>query len=190
MQSGERYSSGPDLAGPPGRASEAPRLRPGDGPQHPCSLGGAPLVDCSGVDRRRRGVARAALSDLAQLPAGLGRGEQCSAGVGPAPRQPAAARLDRWRRDLLYVRIAAVLDHRDSFPGCTASTIHLGAALTCLIVVASAVALARMGSRGMSTAVRCAVVVAVLAVPLLTPAGVNTLVELPDHTGTTAIILV
>jgi hypothetical protein len=76
------------------------------------------------------------------------------------------------------------------FFGLHSVTIHLGAALTYLIVAASAVAIARGGSRGISMAARCGVVVAVLAAPLLTPAGVYTLLELPDHTGTAAILLV
>ena len=76
------------------------------------------------------------------------------------------------------------------FFGLHSVTVHLGAALTYLIVAASAVAVARMDSRGVSTAARCGVVIAVLAAPLLTTAGVYTLLELPDHTGTAAILLV
>ena len=68
--------------------------------------------------------------------------------------------------------------------GLHAVTVHLGAALTYLIVAASAIALARMDSRGLSIAARAGVVIALLAAPLLTTAGVYTLVELPDHTGT------
>jgi hypothetical protein len=75
------------------------------------------------------------------------------------------------------------------FFGLHSATIHLGAALTYLIVAASAVALARVDSRAVSTAARCGVVIAILAAPLVTPRGVYTLVELPDHTGTAAILL-
>jgi hypothetical protein len=52
------------------------------------------------------------------------------------------------------------------------------------------VALAVAGSRGPARAVRSAVAVAVLAVPLLTMLTVWLLVEEPDHTGTSAFILV
>jgi hypothetical protein len=76
------------------------------------------------------------------------------------------------------------------FTGLHSVSIHLGAALTYLIVVASAVAVARTGSRGLSTAVRSGVVIAVLAAPLLTVPGVGFVLENPNHTGTVAIVLV
>ena len=63
------------------------------------------------------------------------------------------------------------------FTGLHSVTIHLGAALTYLIVVASAVAVARTDSRGLSTAARCGVVIAVLAAPLLTSPGVGFVLE-------------
>ena len=76
------------------------------------------------------------------------------------------------------------------FFGLHSVAIHAGAALTYLILTASAVAVARADSRGWSTAARCGVVIAVLSAPLLTLPGVYTLLELPDHTGTGAILLV
>ncbi len=57
-----------------------------------------------------------------------------------------------------------------------------------LIVVACAVAVAATDSRGPARAARCAVVVAVMAAPLL--ANVLTPLGPPDHTGTSAILLV
>jgi hypothetical protein len=76
------------------------------------------------------------------------------------------------------------------FSGLHSVTIHLVSALTYLIVAASAVAVARADSRGLSMAARCGVVIAVLAAPLLTLSGVLILLEKPDHTGTAAIMLV
>jgi hypothetical protein len=67
---------------------------------------------------------------------------------------------------------------------------HVGSALTYLIVVACAVALAATGSRGPARVVRSAVVVAVMAVPLLTVPTVPVLLEEPDHIGTTMFLLV
>src|ERR1017187_9207214 len=62
--------------------------------------------------------------------------------------------------------------------------VHVGSALTYLIVAACAVALALTRSRGRARAVRCAVVVALLAVPLLAVPPVLVLLEEPDHIGT------
>lgn len=67
---------------------------------------------------------------------------------------------------------------------------HLASATTYLIVAACAAALAVAGGVGASRAVRCAVIVTVLAVPLLATPGVWTLLEEPDHIGTTMFILV
>jgi hypothetical protein len=67
---------------------------------------------------------------------------------------------------------------------------HLASALVYLIVAACAVALAVTNSRGSSRVVRCAVVVAVLAVPLLNTQTVWVLLEEPDHIGTSMFILV
>ncbi len=67
--------------------------------------------------------------------------------------------------------------------------IHAASALTYLIVAVLAVALAATGSRGPARATRCAVVVMVLAAPLLTRSSVITLLEDPDHIGTSAFLL-
>jgi hypothetical protein len=68
-------------------------------------------------------------------------------------------------------------------------TFHMVSALTYLIVVACAAALAMADSRGLYRAARCLAVIAVLAAPLLTGSGVSILLEKPDHTGTSAIML-
>ena len=68
--------------------------------------------------------------------------------------------------------------------------VHIGSALTYLIVAASAVALAVTGSRGPARAVRGAVVVTVLGAPLLAGAAVLVLLEEPDHIGTSVFVLV
>lgn len=67
---------------------------------------------------------------------------------------------------------------------------HLASALAFLIVAGCAVALAVAGSRGPARAVRCAVAVTVLAVPLLTMLTVWLLVEEPDHIGSSVFILI
>jgi hypothetical protein len=66
---------------------------------------------------------------------------------------------------------------------------HVASALTYLIVVACAVALAVTDSRGPARVARGAVVVAVLAAPLLTTSSVTLLLEEPDHIGTSAFLL-
>jgi hypothetical protein len=68
--------------------------------------------------------------------------------------------------------------------------VHVGSALTYLIVVACAVALATTSSRGPARVVRGAVVVAVLAAPLLAVPTVWVLLEEPDHIGTSMFLLV
>ena len=68
--------------------------------------------------------------------------------------------------------------------------VHIGSALTYLIVAACAVALAVTSSRGPARAVRCAVVVAVLAAPLLAVPTIYMLLEEPDHIGTSMFLLV
>ena len=67
---------------------------------------------------------------------------------------------------------------------------HIGSALTYLIVAACAMALAVTSSRGPARAVRCAVVVAVLAAPLLAGPPILALLEEPDHIGTSLFLLV
>jgi hypothetical protein len=66
---------------------------------------------------------------------------------------------------------------------------HVASALTYLFVAVCAVALAVTGSRGSARVVRAAVVVTVMAAPLLTLQSVKTLLEEPDHTGTSVFIL-
>ncbi len=73
--------------------------------------------------------------------------------------------------------------------GLHAVTVHLVSVLTYLIVVACCVALARTNSRGPSVAVRCGVVIAVLAAPLATNSGVSLLLEKPNHFGTSVFLL-
>ncbi|HTA07509.1 MAG TPA: hypothetical protein VK836_03305 [Streptosporangiaceae bacterium] len=76
------------------------------------------------------------------------------------------------------------------FFGLHSVTVHLVAALTYLIVAACAVAVGVTGSRGPARAARGGVLIAVLAAPLLTPAGVGIVLGKPDHTGTCAILLI
>ncbi|HUJ08239.1 MAG TPA: hypothetical protein VLX31_19220 [Streptosporangiaceae bacterium] len=78
----------------------------------------------------------------------------------------------------------------ESIVGLHSLTIHAGSAITFVIVAACAAAIAMTGSRGAARAARGGVVVAVLAAALLTPRGVAILLEKPDHTGTSAIMLV
>jgi hypothetical protein len=68
--------------------------------------------------------------------------------------------------------------------------VHVSSALTYLIVAACAVALATTSSRGPARVVRAAVVVTVLAVPLLAIPTVWVLLEEPDHIGTSMFLLV
>jgi hypothetical protein len=65
---------------------------------------------------------------------------------------------------------------------------HAGSALTYLLVIASAVALGMADSRGAAKAVRCAVVIMLLAAPLLA-VSVRFLLEEPDHIGTSVFVL-
>ena len=67
---------------------------------------------------------------------------------------------------------------------------HIGSALTYLIVAACAVALAVTSSHGPARAVRGAVVVTVLAAPLLAAPAVYLLLEEPDHIGSSVFLLV
>jgi hypothetical protein len=74
--------------------------------------------------------------------------------------------------------------------GLSSLTCHVVSALTYLIVAACAVALAMADSKGLARAARGAAVIAVLAAPLLTREGVFILLLSPDHTGTSAIIMI
>jgi len=66
---------------------------------------------------------------------------------------------------------------------------HLVAGLTYLIVMVFAAALAAAGSRGSAAVARCAVVIAVLAAPVVTDQGVSILLAAPNHTGTSVFLL-
>lgn len=68
--------------------------------------------------------------------------------------------------------------------------LHVASALVYLLVAISAAALAVTGSRGAARVVRCAVIVIMLAVPLLSIPGLRLVVEEPNHIGTTVFILV
>ena len=89
------------------------------------------------------------------------------------------------------------------FFGLTALACHIVSALSYVIVAALAAVLARADSRGpggpdgppeqagnaVVAAARAAAVLAVLAAPLLSAAGVATLLEAPQHIGTSAFML-
>jgi hypothetical protein len=77
----------------------------------------------------------------------------------------------------------------ESLFGLTSLACHIVSALSYVIVAALAVALSRTGSRGAAAAARGALVLAVLAAPALTEPGVATLLEAPQHIGTTAFLL-
>jgi hypothetical protein len=66
---------------------------------------------------------------------------------------------------------------------------HVASALTYLFVALVAMALAVTGTRGTARAVRCAVVIMVLAAPLLTMASLRFVLEEPDHIGTSVFVL-
>jgi hypothetical protein len=66
---------------------------------------------------------------------------------------------------------------------------HAASALTYLFVTVCAVALAVTGSRGAARAVRCSVIIMVLAAPVLTTASLRLVLEEPDHIGTSVFIL-
>jgi len=66
---------------------------------------------------------------------------------------------------------------------------HVASALTYLFVAVLAVALVVTGSRGTARVARCAVVIMVLAAPLLTMASLRLVLEEPDHIGTSVFIL-
>jgi len=66
---------------------------------------------------------------------------------------------------------------------------HVASAFVYFVVVALSVALAVSGSRGPARLARAAVTVLVLAAPLLTTSTLSTLIEEPDHPGTSAFML-
>ncbi len=77
----------------------------------------------------------------------------------------------------------------EGLAGLSLTTCHVVSALTYLIVAACAVALAVADSKGLSRAARGAAVIAVLGSPLLKHRGVSLLLSEPNHTGTSAIIM-
>lgn len=77
----------------------------------------------------------------------------------------------------------------ESLFGLTSLACHIVSALSYVIVAALAAALARTGSRGAAAAARGALVLAVLAAPVLTGAGLATLLAAPQHIGTSAFLL-
>jgi hypothetical protein len=68
--------------------------------------------------------------------------------------------------------------------------VHVASALVYLLVAISAAALAVTGSRGPARAVRAAVIVIMMAAPLLSIPGLRLMVEEPDHIGTAVFIFV
>jgi hypothetical protein len=66
---------------------------------------------------------------------------------------------------------------------------HAASALTYMFVTICAVALAVTGSRGAARAVRCAVIIMVLAAPLLSTVSLRLVLEEPDHIGTSVFVL-
>jgi len=66
---------------------------------------------------------------------------------------------------------------------------HAASALTYMFVTLCAVALAVTGSRGAARAVRCAVIIMVLAAPLLSAVSLRLVLEEPDHIGTSVFVL-
>src|SRR5260370_17587903 len=70
------------------------------------------------------------------------------------------------------------------FVGLTGVIFHIGAALTYLIVVAFTVALAAPNSHAPPVPARCAVVVGVLAAPIVTQPGGSILLAAPAHPRT------
>ena len=69
------------------------------------------------------------------------------------------------------------------------TALHVASALVYLIVAGLAAVLAVVDSRGAARAARCAIVVAMLAAPLLFVPQVWVLLEEPDHIGTAAFML-
>src|SRR5207245_3744110 len=87
-----------------------------------------------------------------------------------------------------YIFDLPVIAITEIFLGLHTITCYVASALIYLIVLACAVAVAVTDSRGPARAARCGVVVAVMAAPLL--ANALTPLGQPDHTGTSAILLV
>jgi len=189
MHSRDQYSSGPDLASAPGRAAPPAEVRPGVGRDDPV----APAA-------HRWWIAAAWIAAGLAL---FGLLFRISLSV-PENADGANNALQGW--DILHGNLLLhgwilgdvtfytfelpLYAIADVFTGLHSVTVHWVSALTYVIVAASAVAVARADSRGLSAAVRSGVVIAVLAAPLLTSQGIGYLLEQPDHTGTVAILLV
>jgi hypothetical protein len=78
----------------------------------------------------------------------------------------------------------------ESILGLHATLTHVVAAAVYVAVTAAAVAIAVRGSRGLAAWVRSAIVLAIVTSVLLSgAAGINLMVEKPDHVGTSAIML-
>jgi hypothetical protein len=190
MHAGEQYSSHPDLAAEPVAAPPPTQLGGGVGKEDPI----APPA------KRRWWIAAAWFGGGLVLFAFLVRISLSF----PENSDGANSALQAW--DMLHGNVLLhgwivgdatyytfelpLYSITEIFFGLQSLTVHLVSALTYVILAASAVAIARTNSRGVTAAARCAVVIAVLAAPLLTPSGVSILLEKPDHTGTAAILLV
>jgi hypothetical protein len=83
-----------------------------------------------------------------------------------------------------------VLAVTEIFFGLCDLTSHVASALIYIIVTVSAVALAVTNSRGLARVARCGVVVAVLTAMFHIESNVPYLLGAPDHTGTSAFLLV
>jgi hypothetical protein len=83
-----------------------------------------------------------------------------------------------------------VLAFAEIFFGLSDLASHVAAALIYLIVTVSAVALALTDSRGLARVARCGVVVAVLTAMFHIGSNAPYLLGTPDHTGTSAFLLV
>lgn len=83
-----------------------------------------------------------------------------------------------------------ILALTEIFLGLSDLTSHVASALTYLIVTVSAMALAVADSRGLARVARCGVVVAVLAAMFHVGSNAPYLLGAPDHTGTSAVLLI
>jgi hypothetical protein len=189
MRRGEQYSTGPDLAGAPERVASPPQVRPDVGQE-----------DSIAPAARRWWVAVAWVAVGLALFAFFLRISLSFAQDSDGANNALQA-WDMLHGNLLlhgwiigdatfYTFELPLFSLTEVFFGLHSLTIHVACALIYLIVVAVAVAVARTDSRGLSLAVRCGVVVAVLAAPLLTFKDVSIMLEHPDHIGTSAILLV
>jgi hypothetical protein len=77
----------------------------------------------------------------------------------------------------------------EAFFGLHAISLHVAGAVIYLIIAVSAMALARTNSSGAAAAVRCGIVVAVLAAPFTNHSSTWIMLAKPDHVGTTALLL-